>query len=331
MEVTVRELYEMTCSGSALERDQAEYVFLQGWIRECGDGFVAFNDGTYFRHARIITEEAGRFAEGSAVAVTGRYTETPGGVSPFEIRATEIVCEGGSAPDYPEVLAKDHMRVRTYRYAALFRVRSALSMAVHEFFQDQGFVCLNLPYADSDDIYTAAYAAAFRDVYTFGPQKSGEQELWYITSRLAFAEPEDVLSLMEDFCRGCAEYLLENCGEEMNYFASLTAGLRERLETLLGEYDRGLSVSAGEPSVPYFVMDEKKGTVDLYIPGFGRLCTGTPDDPETSKEEVREDLRLYGGMESGGFRMPLEDYVMMVTGMTSLSEVIPFPAGQKRE
>ena len=54
-DMTVRELYEMTIDGSDTEKDQVEYVYLQGWIRTNRSGknvgFIALNDGTYFKNA----------------------------------------------------------------------------------------------------------------------------------------------------------------------------------------------------------------------------------------------------------------------------------------
>ena len=350
-DMTVRELYELTIDGSDMEKDQVEYVSLQGWIRTNRFGknvsFISLNDGTYFKNAQIVYSdtlanyaEIGKLLTGAAVSVTGKYLATPENKQPFEIQATEIVIEGLCDSTYPlqkkrhtfEYLREiGHLRPRTNTLSAVFRVRSALAMAIHEFFQDQGFVYLNLPVEDSDDIYTAAFASAYRDVYTFGPKKTPDRELWYITSRIAFAEPEDVLSLMEDFCRSCTDYLLENCEEELKYFAFVHDGLQDRLDGLQKDYIRCSSGCSPEPSVPYFAVNEPAGTADLFVPGFGKLCSGTPDTLDTDKTEIRDDLRRYGGMESGGFVLTLEDYVMMVTGITSLDDVIPFPAGQKRE
>ena len=57
-DMTVRELYELTIDGSDMEKDQVEYVSLQGWIRTNRSGknvgFIALNDGTYFKNAQIV-------------------------------------------------------------------------------------------------------------------------------------------------------------------------------------------------------------------------------------------------------------------------------------
>ena len=170
-EMTVRELYELTNEGSQLEKDQVEYVFLQGWVRtnRAGKnvGFLALNDGSYFKNAQIVYEqslanfaEVGKYLTGTAVSVTGKYVATPDNKQPFEIQATEIVLEGECDKTYPlqkkrhsfEYLREiGHLRPRTNTFSAVFRVRSVLAMAIHEFFQDQGFVYVNTPEITGND------------------------------------------------------------------------------------------------------------------------------------------------------------------------------------
>ncbi|MBO7703054.1 MAG: asparagine--tRNA ligase [Solobacterium sp.] len=222
-DMTVRELYEMTIDGSDLEKDQVEYVVLQGWIRTNRAGknvsFISLNDGTYFKNAQIVYTdtlsnyaEIGKLLTGAAISVTGKYLATPDNKQPFEIQATEIVVEGICDNTYPlqkkrhtfEYLREiGHLRPRTNTLSAVFRVRSVLAMAIHEFFQDQGFVYVNTPIITGNDaegagetftvttredgkyeedffgkhasltvsgqLQAEAFALAFRDVYTFGP------------------------------------------------------------------------------------------------------------------------------------------------------------------
>ncbi len=224
VEMSIRELYELTSQGTKLEKDQVEDVQLQGWIRTNRSGknvsFIALNDGTYFLNAQIVYSadtlsnfaEVGKYLTGTAVSVIGKYVETPGNKQPFEIQATEIVLEGACDSSYPlqkkrhsfEYLRQiGHLRPRTNTFSAVFRVRSVLAMAVHTFFQSQGFVYVHTPLITSSDaegagetftvttredgdyekdffgkhatltvsgqLQAEAYAMAFRDVYTFGP------------------------------------------------------------------------------------------------------------------------------------------------------------------
>ncbi|MCH4208416.1 MAG: asparagine--tRNA ligase [Solobacterium sp.] len=222
-DMTVRELYELTNEGTELEKDQIEYVFLQGWIRTNRAGknvsFIALNDGSYFKNAQLVYSsdlknyaEASSWLTGTAVSATGIYKATPDAKQPFEIQVTELNLEGACDASYPlqkkrhsfEYLREvGHLRPRTNTFSAVFRVRSALSMAIHEFFQDQGFVYVHTPIITGSDaegagetftvttrkdadydkdffgkhasltvsgqLQAEAYALAFRDVYTFGP------------------------------------------------------------------------------------------------------------------------------------------------------------------
>ncbi len=220
---TVRELYETAISGSQMEKDQLDYVELQGWVRTNRNngsiGFIELNDGTYFKNAQVVYtnetkgfQEIAKFGTGYALTVVGKLEFTPEAKQPFEIKATEIILEGECAADYPlqkkrhgfEFLREiAHLRPRTNTFSAVFRVRSVLSMAIHEFFQSQGFIYVHAPIITGNDAEGAgeafvvttrgdakyeedffgkkaaltvsgqleaeAYALAFRDVYTFGP------------------------------------------------------------------------------------------------------------------------------------------------------------------
>ena len=112
-EVSIRELYELNREGTDLEKDQYEVVQLQGWIRTNRTGknvgFIALNDGTYFQNAQIVYsadtvadyERIGKYLTGTAIAVIGRYVETPDAKQPFEIQAMEITLEGACDNSYP--------------------------------------------------------------------------------------------------------------------------------------------------------------------------------------------------------------------------------------
>ncbi len=264
-EMTVRELYELTNEGSQLEKDQVEYVFLQGWVRTNRSGknvgFLALNDGSYFKNAQIVYEESlanfaevGKYLTGTAVSVTGKYVATPDNKQPFEIQATEIELEGVCDKTYPlqkkrhsfEYLREiGHLRPRTNTFSAVFRVRSVLAMAIHEFFQDQGFVYVNTPEITGNDaegagetftvttrsdgkydedffgkhasltvsgqLQAEAFALAFRDVYTFGPTFRAENS--NTTNHLAefwMIEPEMAFADLEDDM-DCIEDMVKFC------------------------------------------------------------------------------------------------------------------------
>ena len=143
-----------------------------GWARTIRDmktfGFVELNDGSCFKKLQIVmsAQELENYRDiasqnvGAALRVTGTVVLTPEAKQPLELRAREIAVEGKSTPDYPlqkkrhtvEFLRTiQHLRPRTNLFSAAFRVRSVAAYAVHEFFQNRGFVYVNTPIITGSD------------------------------------------------------------------------------------------------------------------------------------------------------------------------------------
>lgn len=92
--------------------------------------------------------------------VEGVLVVTEGAKQPFEIKATNIVVEGTSTPDYPlqkkrhsfEFLReKAYLRPRTNTFNAVFRIRSEIAFAIHKFFNEQNFVYVHTPLITGSD------------------------------------------------------------------------------------------------------------------------------------------------------------------------------------
>ncbi|MBQ9767119.1 MAG: asparagine--tRNA ligase, partial [Lachnospiraceae bacterium] len=163
--VTVRELYR--------NRDAylGKKVSVGGWVRSVRDskafGFIVLNDGTFFETLQIVYHDTmENFAEvsklnvGSAILVTGELVATPDAKQPFEIQAEEVIVEGASTPDYPlqkkrhtlEFLrTMTHLRPRTNTFQAVFRVRSLIAYAIHQYFQERDFVYVHTPLITGSD------------------------------------------------------------------------------------------------------------------------------------------------------------------------------------
>lgn len=167
MELTsVKELYRQT-------KDYADKkVTVGGWVRNNRDsktfGFLVVNDGTFFETLQVVYaadrisnfEEISKLNIGAAVIVTGTVLLTPGAKQPFEIQAEEIAIEGASTADYPlqkkrhtfEYLRTiSHLRPRTNTFQAVFRIRSLAAFAIHQFFQERGFVYVHTPIITGSD------------------------------------------------------------------------------------------------------------------------------------------------------------------------------------
>lgn len=159
-----------------LFRNTANYadkeVLVKGWIRNNRNsnkfGFIELNDGSFFKSVQVVYEEenlsnyeeVAKSYVGAALAVKGKVVLTPEAKQPFEIKAVEVKVEGTSTPDYPlqpkrhsvEFLREiAYLRPRTNMFSAVFRVRSLIAYAIHQFFQEQGFVYVHTPIITGSD------------------------------------------------------------------------------------------------------------------------------------------------------------------------------------
>lgn len=146
-------------------------VVVEGWIRNLRDakniGFIELNDGTDFSSVQVVfdanlpnAERIRKLNLSAAISVRGVFTPTPDLPQPFEIRATSIDVLGDSADDYPLQKKRHtreylrtiaHLRPRANLFRAVFRVRSVLSCAIHDFFQSRGFVYVHTPILSAFD------------------------------------------------------------------------------------------------------------------------------------------------------------------------------------
>ena len=158
-----------------LFRDKEKYlgnkVTVGGWVRSVRDsktfGFIVVNDGTFFEPLQVVYHDTmenfariSRLNVGAAIVVTGTLVATPDAKQPFEIQADSIEVEGESTPDYPlqkkrhsmEYLRTiTHLRPRTNTFQAVFRVRSLIAYAIHQFFQERNFVYVHTPLITGSD------------------------------------------------------------------------------------------------------------------------------------------------------------------------------------
>ena len=284
-DIEIRELF----------RNREEYagkeIVVRGWVR--GNrasnqfGFISLNDGTFFTPLQVVYEaskidnyeEISKVHLAAGVMVKGVLELTPGAQQPFELKATEVTVEADSLSDYPlqkkrhtmEYLREiAHLRPRSNTFSAVFRVRSVLAMAIHQFFQDQGFVYVHTPIITGADaegagetftvttredgnyeedffgkhasltvsgqLQAEAYAMAFRDIYTFGPTFRAENS--NTTTHAAefwMIEPEMAFADL-DYSMDVIEDMLKYC---INYVMEMCpeelAFFNERIDTSLLE------------------------------------------------------------------------------------------------
>ena len=146
-------------------------VTVGGWVRSNRDskqfGFLTISDGTFFTPLQVVYhdtmanfQEVAKYGVGAAVIVKGKLVATPDAKQAFEVQADEVMLEGASSPDYPlqkkrhtlEYLRTiDHLRPRTNTFQAVFKIRSLVAFAIHQFFQERGFVYVHTPIITASD------------------------------------------------------------------------------------------------------------------------------------------------------------------------------------
>lgn len=145
-------------------------VTVCGWIRSFRDSknmaFLALNDGTTLNHLQIVIDknacsvDTSTLTTGASVAVNGTAVKAFNANQAVEVNACEITLLGACPQDYPIQKTKTsleflrtvpHLRVRTNTFNAVFRVRSKLSVAIHRFFQERGFIYANTPIITGSD------------------------------------------------------------------------------------------------------------------------------------------------------------------------------------
>lgn len=152
-------------SGGHLHKE----VIANGWVKTYrSNRFIALNDGSTINNIQCVVnfEEFDdkllkQINTGAAIQIIGTLVESQGKGQQVEIQVRELKIHGGADPDlYPiqpkkhslEFLReKAHLRVRTNTFAAIMRVRSALSFAVHQYFQKNGFFYVHTPIITGSD------------------------------------------------------------------------------------------------------------------------------------------------------------------------------------
>jgi asparaginyl-tRNA synthetase len=159
----IRDLFEQP-AGTAVEA--------RGWVKTRRDSkgvhFIQLSDGSSFRDLQVVIEAGSipeealaRATTGACLRVVGDLVASPGAGQAVELKAREVEVYGGADPGtYPlqkkghtmEFLREiAHLRPRSNTFGAVFRVRNALSYAIHQFFQARGFLYIHSPVITGSD------------------------------------------------------------------------------------------------------------------------------------------------------------------------------------
>lgn len=267
-------------------------VTLCGWARTVrnskGICFIELNDGTTLKGVQIVVDQktcpdydqASKQGVGVALKIQGTAVPSYKDPNTLEVNATQVVILGEAPAEYPlqkkrhtlEFLRSiAHLRARTNTFNAMFRIRSRLSYAIHNFFNSRGFTYVHTPIITGSDCEGAGemfrvttlgptekvpasleefykndffgikagltvsgqlegetMAMALGKIYTFGPTFRAENsntvrhaaEFWQIEPEIAFAELPDIIELATSMIKYLISDILENCPNEMAFFAA---------------------------------------------------------------------------------------------------------------
>lgn len=218
---------------------------------------------------------------GSAIEVSGNVIITPDAKQPFEILVTELKILKKCSEDFPLQKKKHsneflreiaHLRPRTNLYYVIMKIRSKLSFIIHNYFVNNDYIlvttpvittndaegageCFNLAKIDNEEffnnkvslsvtgqLHSEAYAMAFKNVYTFGPQFRAEKshtnrhaaEFWMLEPEIAFIDVYQLMDIMENMMHYIIKSYLEWCGQEIKYLSKTTeTDIEGKLKPLL--------------------------------------------------------------------------------------------------
>ncbi len=256
-------------------------VQVSGWVKNFRESkttsFLELNDGSTFKPLQIVIQKEDNHkisAEtmnevmhlGVAVVVSGIVVSAYHNADDAEINAEKITIIGDCAADYPIQKKKTsleflrtipHLRVRTNTFMAVMRVRNALSMAIHHFFQERGYFYVHTPLITGGDAEGAGEsfqvvapeyqgdffgapasltvsgqleaeeaAMALGRVYTFGPTFRAENsnttrhaaEFWMIEAEAAFTNIDGIIDVVRDMMKFIIREVLTTCPDEMAFF-----------------------------------------------------------------------------------------------------------------
>jgi asparaginyl-tRNA synthetase len=146
-------------------------VLIKGWVRTRRDAknfsFIEINDGSCLKNIQVIAddvlpnyEDIKKLTTGSALSVSGKLMESKGGGQKWEVAAEQVDIISLAPETYAlqkkrhsdEFLRSiAHLRPRTNKYGAAFRMRSEMSFAIHKFFRDRGFRYVHTPILTGSD------------------------------------------------------------------------------------------------------------------------------------------------------------------------------------
>jgi len=321
-----------------------QIITLKGWVANRRESktvvFINLRDGQGICQCILGMEDLGdelfqtakTLGQESSVAITGKVVKDTRQIGGFELHATDLKVYQ-NAKDYPIsnkehgiefLIDHRHLWLRSRRQWAIMRIRNSITYAIHNFFQEQGFVQMDAPIftgnaaegttdlfetdyygkpaylTQSGQLYGEAMALAMGKIYTFGPTFRAEKsktrrhlsEFWMIEPEMAFCDIFENMDTIESFLRSVVQEVLEKCPEELE----ILNRDKSKLETVSKKFPR---LSYDE------AVEILKGNQD--VEGQNSLLTIEQDIKNNAAriKEIEEDVTqreaaiAAGGMKKG--------------------------------
>ncbi len=175
----------------------SDAILLQGWVRTRRDAkafsFIELNDGSCLKGLQVIVDatlpdypQVARANTGASVEIHGRLVESKGQGQKWEVVAEKFIVLGEADATYPlqkkghslEFLREiAHLRPRSNLFGAVFRVRSRLAYAVHQFFQEKNFFYVHTPIITASDAEGAGDMFRVTTLNVGNPPKTEQGEV----------------------------------------------------------------------------------------------------------------------------------------------------------
>ena len=278
MRQTIREILDRPSLGSLASA--------RGWIRTVRHSknvsFLELSDGSCFAGLQLVaspqlpnyTDVVRALVTGCAIEVEGELVESPGAGQSVEMQVTRLDQVGGVGEDYPLQKKRHsfeflrtvaHLRPRTNTMGAVFRVRNAATFAIHEFFQERGFIQVHSPIITTSDA-------------------EGAGELFRVTALDFDERPTGGVDWSEDFF-GTASYLTVSGQLEAEIAAMAMSRVYTFGPTFRAENSNTSRHLAEfwmvEPEVAFCDLDEMARLAEEFLKYvLGRVLDQCPEDLE---------------------------------------------------
>lgn len=285
-----------------LKKHIGQNVILRGWVANKREGkgivFIILRDGTGFCQC-VVTEEtanaehlvaAQSVSLETSLVLHGVLKEDEKQVGGVELQVSVVSVVGGSE-NYPIakkehgiefLMDQRHLWLRSTRQWAIMRIRNTIIFAIHDYFQNQGFIQMDAPIftgnacegtstlfetdfygepaflSQSGQLYGEAMAMAMGKIYTFGPTFRAEKsktrrhlsEFWMIEPEMAFYDIFQNMDCIEGFLQHVINKVLERCTQELETIGRDVSVLKSSLGAFPRmTYDQAVRIIKGEENV----------------------------------------------------------------------------------